>query len=287
MPKGLSTLSALAIAAVLTLPLPAAVAAESEPDADTVVATVNGKEITLGHMIIAQASLPPQYTQMPADALYDAILDQLIKQEALSQAETGDLPRYVALSLENEHRSLLAGEEIRKAADAAGDEADVNAAYKEMLAGGFDGDEFNASHILVESEDEAKAIKTQLDEGADFAELAKEKSTGPSGPNGGALGWFGKGAMVPEFEAAVVSLEPGQVSDPVQTQFGWHVILLSETRKQTAPELDEIRDQIVDQLRTDAIDARIEKATRDANIERPVIEGLNPDVIRNLDLVRN
>ena len=139
----------------------------------------------------------------------------------------------------------------------------------------------------VETREDADGIKSELDEGADFAELAKQKSTGPSGPNGGALGWFGLGAMVPEFETAVVALEPGQISQPVQTQFGWHVILLNDTRKAKAPELDQVRAEIEAELRQKAVEERIAELTEQGEIEKPQIEDLNPEILRNLDLVRN
>ena len=205
MPKGLTFLPSLALAAFLSLP----VAVSAAPDADTVVARVNDQELTLGHMIIARATLPQQYQQLPAEVLYNAILDQLIQQSALEQSRTTGVPRHIELSLENERRSLLAAEVIEQIMGGAAGESDVQTAYDAKYADGFGADEYQAAHILVETEDEAKAIKVALDGGADFAATAKEKSTGPSGPGGGDLGWFGTGSMVPEFETAVVSLQPG------------------------------------------------------------------------------
>lgn len=117
----------------------------------------------------------------------------------------------------------------------------VQAAFEERLNDGT-AREYKARHILVETEEAAKAVIAKLDEGADFAELAKTDSTGPSGPNGGDLGWFGEGRMVQPFWDATVALESGSYStEPVQTQFGWHVILLEQTRDrpfaQAAPQL--------------------------------------------------
>lgn len=282
--KGLTFSLALALTAALALP--GTVRAE-EPDPETVVARVNGEEITLGHMILAHATLPQQYQQLPPDVLYNAILDQLVQQSVLKQAFQGEPPKHIVLSLENERRSLIAAQEIERIMQGAADEADVQAGYDAKYADGFGGDEFNASHILVETREDADGIKSELDEGADFAELAKQKSTGPSGPNGGALGWFGLGAMVPEFETAVVALEPGQISQPVQTQFGWHVILLNDTRKAKAPELDQVRAEIEAELRQKAVEERIAELTEQGEIEKPQIEDLNPEILRNLDLVRN
>ena len=128
----------------------------------------------------------------------------------------GDTPDRVRLALENERRALMAAEHMDVVlADAVTEDA-VAAAYEKTYAGAAPEREFDASHILVETEDEAKALVTELDGGADFAELAKEKSTGPSGPRGGALGWFGTGQMVPEFENAVKDMEVGAVSAPDQ-----------------------------------------------------------------------
>ena len=281
MPKGLTFLPALAFVAALALP-----ALAQEPGADTVVARVNGQEIKLGHVIIARASLPQQYQQLPPEVLYDAIVEQLIQQSALQQAFGEEEPNHVKLSLENERRSLLAAEEVEKIMAGAATDADLKAAYDARYGEGYDAQEYNAAHILVETEEEAKALKAELDGGADFAELAKEKSTGPSGPNGGALGWFGTGMMVPEFEAAVVGMEPGQVSDPVQTQFGWHVVKLNETRAKEAPDFDSVRDELAGELQQQAVKARVDELVAEAEVERPEVEGLEPAMIQNLDLLR-
>ncbi len=281
MPKGLTFLPSLALAAVMALPL----AAETKPDASTVVARVNGDEITLGHVIATASALPAQYQQLEDDVLYDFILEQLVQQHLLS-LEQDELNALNALRLENETRSLRAVQTVEAITAAEVTDEAIQAAYDAQFAE-FEGeDEFNASHILVESEDEAKAIKTQLDDGADFAELAKEKSTGPSGPNGGSLGWFGKGQMVPEFENAVLALEKGSVSDPVQTQFGWHVVTLNDKRKTQAPELEAVKGELAQTIRQDAIQAKIDELTQKATIERPALEGAGPEIMRQIELVQ-
>ncbi|WP_170405663.1 peptidylprolyl isomerase [Ruegeria arenilitoris] len=281
MPKGLTFLPSLALAAMMALP----VAAETEPSADTVVARVNGDEITLGHVIATAAGLPPQYQQLEDEVLYQFIVEQLIQQQLLSQ-EQDELTRLNALMLTNEERSLKAVQTVNQITNAQVTDDAIQAAYDAQFADFQGEDEFNASHILVATEDEAKEIKAQLDDGADFAELAKEKSTGPSGPNGGALGWFGKGQMVPEFEQAVIGLEKGQVSDPVQTQFGWHVVVLNDKRKSEAPEFAAVRDELAQSVRQEAIQAKIDELTQAGSVERPEVEGLTPDVVRKLDLVQ-
>ena len=125
----------------------------------------------------------------------------------------------------------------------------IQAAYDTYVADTGSRETVTASHILVETEEEAKAIIDQLKDGADFAELAREKSTGPSGPGGGSLGSFGRGQMVPTFEAAAFGMRVDSFSDnPVQTQFGWHVIQVSDKGIQEAPALDQMRDQIAANL---------------------------------------
>ena len=283
MRKGLTFL----LSAVLTVLMTAPSFAQDSVDPAAVVARVNGQEITLGHIIVTFAALPQQYQQIPAETLYPNILEQLIQQSALAQSFGADDPLYVRLSIENEHRALRAAEEIDLLLKSSLTEADIQAAYDAEYSEGFGGDEFNASHILLDTEEEAKAVKTMLDEGSDFAALAAEKSTGPSGPNGGSLGWFGLGAMVPEFEASVTSLEPGQVSEPIQTQFGWHIVKLNEQRKKTAPLLDEVREEIANRLQSELLENHVAELTSAAEIERPEIEGLDMNVIKDMNLIRN
>ena len=279
MQKPLTYLASAALAMTLAFPL----AAQDEPNLGTVVATVNGIDITLGHMITARATLPEQYQQLPNEVLFQGILDQLVQQTALVGTFDGTLPARVTLSLENERRSLVAGEVIEQVMGIPVDDAALQAAYDEQYATQEAGDEYNASHILVETEEEAQVIKDALDDGADFAEMAREKSTGPSGPGGGSLGWFGAGMMVPTFEAAVIDMEPGAVSAPVQTQFGWHVIKLTETRKTEAPSLDSVREELELQLRQTRVQSRIEEITEAADVSRTAAEAIDPALLLKLE----
>lgn len=253
---------------------------------DTVVATVNGTEITLGHMALAKATLPQQYQDLPAEVLFPGILDQLISQTALSQSFEGEEPRRITIALENERRSLIAGEVIEGVMADAVTEDLLKAAYDEQYASQSLGEEYNASHILVETEEEAVAIKAELDGGADFAQTAREKSTGPSGPSGGSLGWFGPGMMVPSFEAAVVALEVGAISDPVQTQFGWHVIILNETRVKEAPDLDDVRGELEQKIRSDAVQAHIAELTEAADVDRSAGNAMDPNMLNSIDVTQ-
>ncbi len=253
-------------------------------DADTVLATVGDVNITLGEVIVATENLPEQYQSLDNDVLFNGILDQLIQQQALSQSLGDNLSKRDSLGLGNEMRSYRSNLVLQGAANAAITDSAVQAAYEARYAGVEPETEFNASHILVETEEEALALIEALNGGADFAELAKEKSTGPSGPNGGALGWFGKGMMVPEFEAAVLTLEVGTVSAPVQTQFGWHVVKLNESRPVDAPDLETVRAEIEAELQQAAVQETIASLTAAANVTRSE-ETIDPALIRQFDLL--
>jgi peptidyl-prolyl cis-trans isomerase C len=261
------------------------VAQDAEPPtAETVVATVNGQEITLGHMIAARATVPAEYDSVPAEQLFTGILEQLIQQEALSQS-VGELSPFIARTLENERRSIRAEEALRRELDGAVTEEEIRAAYDEAFADFESSEEYNASHILVPTREEAQAIKDELDAGANFAATARERSTGPSGPNGGELGWFGTGAMVPTFEAATIALGVGEISDPVETQFGWHVIRLNDARKSTPPPFESLRDQIEDNLRNAAARQIIEGATEGVTLTLPDSSTIDPAILTQLDLL--
>lgn len=281
MSKRLTFLSGAALSLCLALPA----FADETPKADTVVATVNGTAITLGHMILVQQGLPQQYQTLPSEMLFQGILDQIIQQTVLMQAGPAEDSRLVRLSVENERRALKAGEVLQTVADAAITEDAVKALFDAKYANGTGGKEYNASHILVETEEEAKALIAELAGGADFVELAKSKSTGPSGPNGGELGWFGAGAMVKPFEEAVVTLQPGQISVPVKTQFGWHVIKLNDIRDKAAPTLQEVRAEVEAEVESAAINQRIQELTEAAAVDKSGAEGLDPALIKQVEFL--
>ncbi len=277
----ITKLSASAFALMLALP----VQAQDTLSADSVVATINGTEITLGHMLMIRASLPDQYQQLPDEVLWDGILDQIVQQTVLSQQDSGEESRRVQLALENERRALMAAQVIEDIVDDAVTDEAVQALYEETYLQGEPTEEFNASHILVATQEEAAAIAEDVRGGADFATVAQEKSTGPSGPNGGQLGWFGPGMMVPEFQTAVEGMEIGAISDPVQTQFGWHVIKLNEKRVQAAPELASVREELEATLSQDAVSQRIDELTASADVTRTAKEEVDTSVLSNLGLL--
>jgi peptidyl-prolyl cis-trans isomerase C len=235
-------------------------------------------------MIILLDELPDQYKNLPDDVLFDGIKEQLIQQTVLAKAYDG--PDYaIGIRLENEERTLKAGSAINLAVQERVNDAALQGLYEERFANADPQEEYNASHILVETEQEAIDLIAELQAGADFAALAQEHSTGPSGPNGGQLGWFGVGMMVPPFEEAVIAMQPETISAPVQTQFGWHVIRLNEKRVLGIPTLDDVRADLADELNQLAIEAEISELMENAAVDEVDTSAIDPSVLRNLDLV--
>ncbi|MGB1791228.1 MAG: foldase protein PrsA [Paracoccaceae bacterium] len=273
------------IFAAIILSAVTASAAQAEPLADTVVASVNGTEITVGHMILVRESLPEQYRNLPNEQLFDGILEQLIQQTLLADLIGDKDSREIRLTLENDRRLMKASQAVEELSAQAIGEDEIAASYDDRYADADMGMEYDASHILVETEEAAVNLIDKLQAGADFVELAKEFSTGPSGPGGGALGWFGLGMMVPPFEAAVVAMEKGAISSPVKTDFGWHVIKLNDTRAISAPALDEVRGEIIAELQRIAIERRIDELRQQATISRTPVEDIGVAVISQSELM--
>lgn len=269
--------------AASALAVTASLGTAQDATTSTVVATVDGVEITLGQMVMTRAQLPEQYQSLPDDVLWQGILDQLVQQQLLAAQVTVAPPR-VLVALENENRALLAGEAIESlAASAVSDEA-IQAAYDARFTEAAPEPEYNAAHILVETEDAARAVIDRLNAGEDFATVAQEASTGPSGPSGGDLGWFGIGMMVPEFETAVVGMEVGDISDPVQTQFGWHVIKLNDFRLKEAPTLDELRQELTAQVQQQALEAELARLAAEADVVLPAAGDFDPAILQDLSI---
>lgn len=277
----------LLAAAALTVGLSFSAMAEDSYDAGTVLATVNGSDITLGHVVALLDRLPQQYKDLPDDRLYTGILEQLVDQtifaQSLSASPETDSYR-MRLTVENERVALLANRVITDLSVADVSDADLQAAYDAKHAD-FEGEpQFNASHILVATEEEALALIETLNGGADFAELAKEKSTGPSGPNGGELGWFGLGQMVPPFEAAVTGMDVGAISAPVQTQFGFHVVKLNDNRISEAPTLDDERAELTQAINEERMEAALQAIRDKAVVTRSEVT-IPPSAIREIELL--
>lgn len=237
---------------------------------DTVLARVGETEITLGHVVAAHMEAPQPYNQMPMAQIADPLLQQLIQQEELSQQFEGETPAATRYMLDNTERRIVATDAMMQHLNETLTDERIQAAYDEAYPDDASGPvEYHAAHILVETEEEAQAIIEQLNDGAEFAQLARDESTGPSGPNGGDLGWFTPDRMVAEFSQAVEAMEPGEVSAPVQTQFGWHVIKLEETR-QRKPSLDEVRQELTAELQQSESAAYLDELT--ANSDASIAE---------------
>lgn len=273
-------IASVALSALFALP----VSAQDSVSADTVLATVNGTEITLGHVISMVRLLPAEYQGLPDNVLFDGLLEQLVQQQVLASVAEGELGRTEQLVLENERRAFLAATYVDRIGSAPVSDEELQAEFDAQFASAGPVKEYNASHILVETQADADAVIAALAEGADFAQVAQERSIGPSGPNGGDLGWFTAGMMVPSFEEAVFALEVGEVSSPVETQFGWHVIVLNDAREQVPPTLDDVRAELEEGLRRARVEAMLQDLTAAATIARPEIQ-IDPSVIRDLDLL--
>ena len=283
MAKQLRFFAGLALAASLALP----VYAQDKPTADTVVATVNGTTITLGHMIALRESLPEQYKSLPPDVLFKGIMDQLVQQTLLEQSLENKVTRKDKLSLENDRRGYLSNVALQAFIKTAVTDEALQAAYDAKYAAIEPETEYSAAHILVDSEEKANDLKTQIEGGANFAELAKANSTDTgSGANGGDLGWFSKGMMVKPFEDAVLAAEKGKVFGPVKTDFGWHLILLNDTRIKAAPALDDVREELAQDIEQKAIEGHVKALTDAGKIEKPG-EGIDPALLGDTTLLDN
>lgn len=273
----------LAPAVALALALAAPAWAEGET-ADTVVATVNGTQITLGQMIALRETLPEQYQSLPDGVLFKGIMDQLVQQEVLRQSVTDLSPRDTA-SIENDQRGYISGVAIQAIVQTAVTDEALQAAYDARFKDAVPATEYNAAHILVATQEEADKLKADLAGGADFAELAKANSTDTgSGANGGDLGWFGPGMMVKPFEDAVIAATVGEVAGPVQTDFGWHLILVKETRLAANPTLDQMREELAAEIENAAIEAKLAELQAAATITREG-EGIDPTILKNSALI--
>ena len=245
------------------------------------VATLDGEAIYLDEVIAVAETLPQEYQQQGIGALYPQLVDEVVNARlaAVAGRASGiDKDDDVAAAIKAAADRVIAETYItRKVNEQLTDEA-IQTAYDAYVDDTASREQVTASHILVETEEEAKAIIAQLSDGADFATLAKEKSTGPSGPNGGELGSFGRGQMVPAFETAAFAMTEGSYSEtPVQTQFGWHVIKVSAKGLQEAPSLDEMRDQLVANLSRQSFSRIVEELRVGSSLDVRPLEDVMAD----------
>ena len=263
---GLAAAATGCLAMVLFAALP--VRAE---DANPVLAKVNGSEIRQSDMAIAEEELGPSLDKMDPATRQENLLAFLIDMKIVSKAaedkkvESGDeFKRRLAFA---RNRLLMDSLLAQEGKAATTDEA-MKKVYEDAAKQITGEQEVRARHILVETEDEAKAVKAELDKGADFAELAKKKSKDPGASDGGDLGFFTKDQMVPEFSAVAFALEPGKISDPVKSQFGWHIIKVEEKRNRKAPDFEQVKAQIETYVTRKAQADYVAKLREGAKIER-------------------
>ena len=251
----------------------------------TVLVSVNGEDITVGNIISFQSRLSDQYQSMEDSVLFDGILKQLIQQTILSQKVNIHSDR-IKYALENQTRAFLSTELVGKLSEIEVIESEIESLYVKFSTDIERKKEYNASHILVETETEAEELLLSLKNGADFSELAKTYSTGPSGAQGGNLGWFGQGAMVPTFENAVIKLKIDELSVPVQTQFGWHLIKLNDVRKTPVPTIAEVRKELITEIKKKKIDFEMSKIIDSADVIYSDLE-IDPKIIREVSMIND
>ena len=251
------------------------------------VGTLNGETIYLDEVMQIAEQLPEEYRRQPLDSYFGQLVDDVINTRLAAKAATADGLQNEELIIEAIRiatNRILAeaymASEVRKDVD----DAAIEAAYQRFVADSDSREEISARHILVNSEEEALGLIEKLKNGTDFSALAKEFSTGPSGPKGGDLGYFGRGQMVPDFEAAAFNLEIGTFSSqPVRTQFGWHVIKLEDKRVAAPATLDEMRGQIANSLSQQALARLIEEMRSGADISKRSFEDIRADAIAARD----
>ena len=274
--------SALAVALCSALAAPVPALAQ---DPATVVARVGDTEITLGHVVALMARLPQEFRQLPDATLFEGIVEQLVEQTAVAQAVAQPLGARLQADLDNTRREVIVNDVLSRVVEGAVTDEALRALYAEMYLDAEPAREFNAAHILVPSEEEAQELLDALEGGAEFAQLAREHSGDPgSAEAGGSLGWFGAGQMVGPFEEAVMALSPGEVSAPVQTQFGWHIVRLEDTRSAEAPDFDAVRTELATELQRSAVAEHVAAAREGTTIE-VTTDGIDPSVIRDQSLL--
>jgi peptidyl-prolyl cis-trans isomerase C len=274
--RKLTPLALASVAALLLVPLLTGCSKNSSNEvaaagADTIIARVNGIDIKQSDLALAEEDVGAEMQGSPPDAKREQLIAYLadvimVTQEAEKKkiTENPDFKRRLAF-LRNK---LLMGFELQEEAKAAVSENAMQQTYQDAVKSMAGQEEVRARHILVESEDEAKTVLTELKGGADFATLAKEKSKDPGAAQGGDLGYFSKEQMVPEFADVAFKMYAGQLSNPVKTQFGWHIIKVEDKRVRQAPEFDKVKDQIESYMMRKAQTEYVTKLRQAAKIER-------------------
>jgi peptidyl-prolyl cis-trans isomerase C len=280
-PRSAPRRRSIALAAVATLllvlPFAAGCSKNSSSEApaasgsDPVVARVNGVDIKQSDLALAEedvgADMQAASPEAKREHLVSYLADIIMVTQAADKKNVGDNPDFKR-RLAFLRNKLLMGFELQEEAKAALTDEALHQTYNDAVKSVGGQEEVHARHILVEAEDDAKAILEQLKGGADFATLAKEKSKDPGAAEGGDLGYFTKDQMVPEFAEVAFKMYPGQLSNPVKTQFGWHIIKVEDKRTKQPPEFEKVKDQIENFLARKAQTDFIAKLRQTAKIER-------------------
>lgn len=258
---------------VLGAPFGWAQVAPAKPADDPVVARVNGKELHRSEVDSAQRSVAAQGQQMTTEALIDQMVAGMLITEAGRKAKLADDPEVKRKTMQFEDR-VIQQVYISRAVEAGATDAKLHEQYDKFVKEQPAKEEVSARHILVTGEDEAKAVIAELDKGADFATLAKQKSTDPAKDNGGDLGFFSRESMVPEFADAAFKLGKGEYTKvPVHSEFGWHVIKVDDRRTAAPPSFEESKNELTNEVARDIINAKV-KALRDgAKVETFALDG--------------
>ncbi len=253
--------------------------------ADTPFIEVNGKIIKFGSAIIAFSKIRQSNRDFDQKTVFSQIVQQLVNEELLSQKIDKE-NQLTLLALEHEKRSAKAAQMVSKILKNFPNDELLNSAYQNLTEQLKNALEYNASHILVKEEDQAKTILADLKNGKAFEEMAKEHSIGPTGKNGGKLDWFDLNNMVPEFSTALMVLSEGDISQPVKTKFGWHLIKLNKTREKQLPEFKDVKSQLIQNLRQKKINDYLNSLTENSQIEF-IGKDIEPNEIANTKLLES
>ena len=245
-----------------------------------IVANVNNEDISLETMIHAMNELPPEIQSQPFMSYYEDLLERVIDIKLFAQEGKKmklDEEPSVRAAIDFVIEKVLMQAFLSKYVQENIKEENLKASYNNFIADETSREEIKASHILMDTESEAIDVINMLNNGDDFAELAKNKSTGPSGPSGGDLGWFKRGQMVPPFEKAAFSLNKNEITQiPVQTQFGWHVIKIFDKRIPEAPSYESMKNKLIQDLERKIVSKKIQDLRNDALIEKLSSSELEP-----------
>src|SRR3954469_18071340 len=263
-------LASTAVAGCLAFAMLAGLPVSAE-EANPVLAKVNGAEIRASDVALAEEELGPSLAQMDPATKKENVLSFLIDMKIVSKeaedkkiADRDDFKTRLAFA----RNRLLMDNLLAVEGKAATTDENMKKVYEEAAKQITGEQEVHARHILVETEDQAKKVAEDLKKGADFAELAKKESKDPGASDGGDLGFFTKEQMVPEFSTVAFALQPGKISDPVKSQFGWHIIKVEEKRSRKAPDFEQVKSQIETYVTRKAQADYVTKLREAAKVER-------------------